>query len=99
MSPNTRNRRANILLYGSPNSPDEDRVTWKDAPHLGPSIENKTKDEYAIYYERSTAMDHKNYELIRSNLPQITNKKVKTNIERQESIRRLRSYIYQKIGY
>lgn len=85
ISPNTRNRRANMMLYGSPNSPDDDKVTWKDAPFLGLEINsaraNNPDDD--IYFQRSTLFDRENYNYIQSRLPKLTNfrKNVKTDID------------------
>jgi len=87
ISPNTRNRRANMILYGSPNSPDYDKVTWKDAPFLGletNSFKENIPEEH-IYFQRSTLQDRENYDYIRSRLPELrtTNfrKNVKTDID------------------
>ena len=86
ISPNTRNRRANMMLYGSPNSPDDDKVTWKDAPFLGIEINsaraNNPDDD--IYFQRSTLQDRENYDYIRSRLPKLRTKfrkNVKTDID------------------
>ena len=93
-----RTRRSNLQLYGSPNSPDEDRVFWKDAPYLGlPNIGPPTAgiDEYFCYNRTQEEIDHqyKIYSLI----PKLPTRKIgKTAIEREEMWNRLLSYIPRK---
>ena len=88
-----RTRRSNLQIYGSPNSPGEDLVFWKDAPYLGitDSVPLTDIDESCCYNRTQEQIDHQNY--IYSLIPKVPSRKIgKTAIEREEMWNRLLSF-------